>query len=63
MISEGSCDTEDWSNAENLALHDKNTFNFGILKYHTGYFIILLFFTILLFNYILLYSIEYIFYL
>ncbi len=25
MISEGSCDTEDWSNdAENSALHDRN---------------------------------------
>ncbi len=27
MISEGSCDTEDWSNdAENTALHHSNTF-------------------------------------
>jgi len=26
MISEGSCDTEDWSNdAENTALHHRNT--------------------------------------
>ncbi len=26
MISEGSCDTEDWSNdAENSALHHRNT--------------------------------------
>ncbi len=29
MISEGSCDTEDWSNdAENSALHHRNTFYF-----------------------------------
>ncbi len=33
MISEGSCDTEDWSNdAENSALHHRNTVNY-ILKY------------------------------
>ncbi len=31
MISEGSCDTEDWSyDAENSALHHKNNY---ILKY------------------------------
>ncbi len=31
MISEGSCDTEDWSNdAENSALHHRNKY---ILKY------------------------------
>ncbi len=24
MISEGSCDTKDWSEAENSALHHKN---------------------------------------
>ncbi len=29
MISEGSCDTEDWSNdAENSALHHKNKLHF-----------------------------------
>jgi len=29
MISEGSCDTEDWSNnAENSALHHMNKFDF-----------------------------------
>ncbi len=29
MISEGSCDTEDWSNdAENSALHRKNKLHF-----------------------------------
>ncbi len=29
MISEGSCDTEDWSNdAENSALHHKNIYIF-----------------------------------
>ncbi len=31
MISEGSCDTEDWSNNAEKALHHKNTFY--ILKY------------------------------
>ncbi len=32
MISELSCDTEDWSNdAENSALHCKNTLHFKIL--------------------------------
>ncbi len=31
MISEGSCDTEDWSNdAENSALHHKNKLHFQI---------------------------------
>jgi len=31
MISEGSCDTEDWSNdAENSALHHRNKLNFKI---------------------------------
>ncbi len=33
MISEGSCDTEDWSNdAENPALHHRNKLHFKILK-------------------------------
>ncbi len=37
MISEGSCDTEDWSNdAENSAMHHVNKFIFySILKYIT----------------------------
>ncbi len=31
IISEGSCDTEDWSNdAENVVLHRRNKFNFRI---------------------------------
>ncbi len=31
MISEESCDTEDWSNdAENTDLHHRNTFHFKI---------------------------------
>ncbi len=30
MISEGSCDTEDWSNAENSALHGGNKLLFKI---------------------------------
>ncbi len=33
MISEGSCDTEDWSNdAENLALHHVNKLHFKMHK-------------------------------
>ncbi len=33
MISEGSCDTEDWSNdAENTALHHKNKLQFSIYQ-------------------------------
>ncbi len=32
MISEGSCDTEDWSNdAENSALHHRNKWHFKTL--------------------------------
>ncbi len=30
MISEGSCDSEDWSNAENSALHHRNKLYFKI---------------------------------
>ncbi len=31
MISEGSCDTEDWSNdAENTAAHHRNKLHFNI---------------------------------
>jgi len=33
MISEGSCDTEDWSNdAENSALHHRSKLHFQIFK-------------------------------
>ncbi len=33
MISEGSCDIEDWSNdAENTALQNRNKLSFYILK-------------------------------
>jgi len=33
MISEGSCDTEDWSNdAENSAMHHRNKLHFKILS-------------------------------
>ncbi len=32
MVSEGSCDPEDWSNdAENTALHHRNKLHFNIL--------------------------------
>ncbi len=33
MISEGSCDTEDWSNdAENSAAHHRNKLHFNVFK-------------------------------
>jgi len=39
MISEGSCDTEDWSNdAENSALHHRNKLHFKIIKLKTVMF-------------------------
>ncbi len=42
MISEGSCDTEDWSNdAEKLALHHRNKLHFKIY-YNRKRFIYLL---------------------
>ncbi len=50
MISEGSCDTEDWSNdAENTALYHRNKLHLNIFKTENScvkweyYFIILLF--------------------
>ncbi len=37
MISEGSCDTEDWSNdAENSALHHRNKLDFKVLYIKIG---------------------------
>ncbi len=39
MISDGSCDTEDWSNdAENSALHDRNKLHFNINLHDTQLF-------------------------
>ncbi len=39
MISEGSCDTEDWSNdAENPALHHRNKLHFKYFKIENNYF-------------------------
>ncbi len=39
MISEGSCDTEDWSNdAENSALHHRNTLCLKYIETENGYF-------------------------
>jgi len=39
MISEGSCDTEDWSNnAENSALHHRNKLHFKIYLDNTVIF-------------------------
>ncbi len=42
MISEGSCDTEDWSNdAENSALHHRNILHFKIY-YNRKWFLYIL---------------------
>ncbi len=39
MISEGSCDTEDWSNdAENSAAHHRNKLHFDIIQIEIHYF-------------------------
>ncbi len=38
MISEGSCDTEDWSNnAENTALHHRNKLHFKMYSNENCY--------------------------
>ncbi len=51
MISEGSRDTEDWSNdAENSALNHRNKWHFNkYMKIENSYFILKYYFTILLF--------------
>ncbi len=39
MISEGSCDTEDWSNdAVNSALHHRNKYIFKYINLENSYF-------------------------
>ncbi len=38
MISEGLCDTEDWSNGAENSLHDSNIFNFKIITIENRYF-------------------------
>ncbi len=39
MISEGSCDTEDWSNdAENAALHHRNKLHLKYIWIENSYF-------------------------
>ncbi len=39
MISEGSCDTEDWSNdAENTALITEINYNLNYIKIENSYF-------------------------
>ncbi len=39
MISEASCDTEDWSNdAENTAVHDRNKLHLKYIKIEYSYF-------------------------
>ncbi len=39
MNSEESCDAEDWSNdAENSALHHRNTFYFKYIQIENSYF-------------------------
>ncbi len=43
MISEGSCDTEDWSNdAENSALHHRNKLHFKIYSNRKQLFLIVM---------------------
>jgi len=45
MISDGSCDTEDWSNdAENSALHNRNKLHFRIYYNRKQLFIIVIIF-------------------
>ncbi len=45
MISEGSCDTEDWSNdAENSAAHHSNKLHFNIYTHRNQLFYILIIF-------------------
>ncbi len=57
MISEGSCDTEDWSNdAENSALHHRNKLYFTIYSHRNSYLIVIIFhnttvFTVFLIKY------------
>ncbi len=49
MISEGSCDSEDWSNdAENSALHHRNKLHFKIHSNRKQLFERVKYFTILL---------------
>jgi len=48
MISDGSCDTEDWSNdAENSALHHRNKLHLKYIKVQNKFFKLELYFTIL----------------
>ncbi len=45
MISEGSCDTEDWSNdAENTAAHHRNKLHFTIYSHRKQIFEIVIIF-------------------
>ncbi len=51
MISEESCDTEDWSNdAENSALHHRNELHFTIYSNRKQLFKIVIIFHILCFS-------------
>ncbi len=52
MISEGSCDTEDWSNdAENSAAHHKYKLHFTIYSNRKQLFkIVIYLFTVFIFN-------------
>ncbi len=52
MISEGSCDTEDWSNdAENSALHHRNKLYFKYIQIENTFLIIIIFHNITAFLY------------
>ncbi len=54
MISEGSCDTNDWGNdAENSALHHKNKFNLKIYSHRKQIFkIVIIFHNIIVFQHL-----------
>ncbi len=49
MISEGSCDTEDWNDAENSASHHRNKLHLKHFQIENSYFKLQQYFTILLF--------------
>ncbi len=51
MISEGSCDTEDWRNdAENSALHHRNKIYFKYSEIENSYFKLYFFHNITVFS-------------
>ncbi len=47
MISEGSCDTEDWNDAENSASHHRNKLHLKHFQIENSYFKLQQYFTLL----------------